>query len=229
MKLVSSAVRRVAHLVWSRRVSASLHREDSCRLFGLDLVIAPGVLHPRHFSSSRLVAQHLMKANLRGLQFLDLGTGSGLLGLIAANNGAIVTAVDINPAAVACARANANRNALGDRVSVAVSDVFETVPSEPRFDVVVTNPPFYPRRPRSLPDHAFAAGTGNGFFAKLAEGLPGRLAENGRLLLVHSSDADFAPVKAMLGKRGLNGRTLVEKRGFFETLTLLEFSLRELA
>ena len=223
MNLLSSAVRRVAYLVWHSRLRATLNRADACTLFGLDLVIDPGVLHPRHFASSRRLAQHLMSLDLRGFRVADIGAGSGLLTLLAARAGAEVTAVDINPAAVACTSENARRNGLSGRVSARVGNVFDGLPPDIRFDLVVTNPPFYPRDPESLPDHAFAAGAANDFFTKLATGLPGRLAKNGALLLIHSSDADFGPVSSVLAGNGLTGRTVFEKRGFFETLTIREF------
>lgn len=225
MNPLVSVLRRAAHRVWHRRVRATLERPDDCALFGLDLLIEPGVLHPAHFASSRLMARHLLSRDLHGQTVADVGTGSGLLGLVAARAGASVTATDINPAAVECARANALRNRLDGRFKVVVSDVLDAVPADRRFDLVVTNPPFYPRAPESMPDHAFAAGVDHGFFTKLALGLPGRLTRNGALLLVHSSDEEFAPVALVLDRAGLAPRVVQESRGFFETLTIREFGV----
>lgn len=223
MNSLSSAVRRFAHRAWRRHIRATLDRPDACTLFGLDLVIIPGVLHPRHFASSRLMARHLMSLDLRDKTVADIGTGSGFLALLAARGEAMVTASDINPEAVGCAKANALRNGLGHRVGVLASDVFDGLPAGLRFDVVVTNPPFYPRSPENMPDVAFAAGVDNRFFTKLAEGLPQRMTRNGALLLVHSSDTDFAPVSRLLRAEGMSERTVGEKKGLFETLTIREF------
>lgn len=223
MNPLVSAVRRVAYRVWHRRVRATLERPDDCTLFGLDLLIAPGVLHPRHFASSRLMARHLMTLDLRDKIVADVGTGSGLLGLLAARSGAVVIATDINTTAVECARANSRRNGLDERFSVLAADVFEGVPADRRFDLVATNPPFYARVPESVPDHAFAAGIDNNFFTKLAQGLPERLTRNGALLMIHSSDADFAPVSEILGRKGLASRIVLRSRGLFETFTIREF------
>lgn len=55
---------------------------------------------------------------------LDLGCGSGLLSILAARWGhAPVTAWDLDPHAVAAARANVERNGLGAQVRVAQADV----------------------------------------------------------------------------------------------------------
>ena len=55
---------------------------------------------------------------------LDLGCGSGLLSILAATWGhGPVTAWDLDPHAVAAARANVERNGLADRVAVAQADV----------------------------------------------------------------------------------------------------------
>jgi HemK-related putative methylase len=193
-------------------------------MFGLDLVIEPGVLHPGHFISSRVLAEHLLSLDLRGLEVADVGTGSGILALLAARSGASVVAVDLNPAALACASSNARRNGLADRVSVIESDVFTGLPAETRFDLVITNPPFYPRAAESPGDRAFSAGVGNAFFVTLAEGVPERLRPGGRLLMIQSSDADFSPIARLLEAKGLNTRIVLERRGLFETLTVREFT-----
>ena len=226
MNPLVAAARRMSYLAWHRRVRAGFERTDACRLLGLDLLIAPGVLHPRHFASSLLLARYLAGLSLRGASVADVGTGSGLLGLVAAREGATVVAVDIDPVAVACALGNARRNGLEERMSVLESDVFDRVSTGLRFDLVVTNPPFYPRAPERPLDRAFAAGAGNEFFSKLAESLPHRLADQGALVLIQSSDVDFAPIAGMLESRGLTERVVLERRGLFETLTIREFRTR---
>lgn len=225
MRSLSVAVRRLAFLIWRSRVEASLRRPDVCRLYGLDLVINPGVLHPAHFASSRFLGSYLSGQPLQGRRVADIGTGSGLLALLAARAGATVTALDISPVAIGCATTNALRNGLGGRVTAFESDVWSVLPVESTFDLVVTNPPFYPREAQTVSEHAFAAGEGHAFFRKVADGLPLRLREGGSLLLVHSSDTDFTPIARILETRGLRGQVVMEKRGLFETLTIRRFAI----
>ena len=218
-----ASLRRLAHAVWHRRARAAFERDDPCSLFGLDLRIAPGVLHPRHFLSSRLLARQVMSLKLRDKTVADVGTGSGILALVAARGGARVTAIDINPVATLCATGNAARNGLESRVNVVTSDIFDRVPPGLQFDVVVTNPPFHSREAVDAPDRAFAGGAGSGFFTRLLESLPARLSKDGVLLMIHSSDADFGPIARMIEAGGMRGRVVGRRRGLFETLTISEF------
>lgn len=71
---------------------------------------------------------------------LDLGCGSGLLGLQAAAWSQEVVAADINPRAIAFVEFNAELNDL-PQVCGAVGDLFAPVGGQ-RFDRIVCNPPF---------------------------------------------------------------------------------------
>jgi release factor glutamine methyltransferase len=223
MNPIVAAARRLAHEVWYRRARAAFEQPDECSLFGLDLLVTPGVLHPGYFLSSRVLAEQVLTLDLRDRTVLDLGTGSGIQALLAARGGAQVTAVDISQAAVDCAAENARRNGLADGMTVLASDLFEKVLEGLRFDLVITNPPFYSRTAANERDLAFAGGAANTFFEKLSSSLPGRLEENGALVMIQSSDADFGPIERMLEARGLRASVLNEKRGLFETLTVREF------
>jgi release factor glutamine methyltransferase len=74
---------------------------------------------------------------------LDVGTGSGCIAAALASErpDLRVVALDVSPAACAVARANVAALGLGDRVTVAVSDLFSALPPT-RADLVVSNPPY---------------------------------------------------------------------------------------
>lgn len=75
-------------------------------------------------------------------EVLDLGCGYGAIGiaLAATHPGLRVWMVDINERAVALARRNLKRNRIKNAV-VLKSDGVAALPSDLRFDAVVTNPP----------------------------------------------------------------------------------------
>ena len=117
---------------------------------------------------------------------LDMGTGSGLGAIFAARRGYQVTAIDINPEAVRCARINALQHHLEDRIEVRQGDLFDAAPGE-RFDLVLFNPPFF----RGAPRHALdAAWRGVDVLERFAAGLPEALNAGGCGLIVLSTDGD---------------------------------------
>lgn len=76
----------------------------------------------------------------------DLGTGTGVLAALLARRGIDrVVATDINPRALECARENARRLDLSERVEVVGPTLFP----EGRADLIVCNPPWLPVRPTS--------------------------------------------------------------------------------
>ena len=108
----------------------------------VDLVIDPG----RAFGSGAHVSTRLALAALIDLvhggdAVLDVGCGSGVLAIAALRLGAAsAVGIDVDPAAVAATRANAERNREGGRLTVVEGDAsgFGGLPAR-AFDVVVAN------------------------------------------------------------------------------------------
>jgi hypothetical protein len=88
--------------------------------------------------SSALVAHTALKCRVR--RTLDLGTGCGVLALLASSHSEQVWATDKNARAVAFARFNAQLNGISN-VECLTGDLFEPVAGR-RFDLVISNPPY---------------------------------------------------------------------------------------
>ena len=103
-----------------------------------DLVVDPEVARPN--PGSFLLWRHLYREGLGSHQrCLDVGSGTGLLAVQLARNGAThVHAVDIQPAAVANTLTNAFRNGVADRVTATALDLYPWVPEE-RYDLIVAS------------------------------------------------------------------------------------------
>jgi release factor glutamine methyltransferase len=121
---------------------------------GLRLAVAPGVFVPRQRTA--LLVDEVVRLVRPGSVLVDLGCGVGAIGaaVLARVPGVEVYAVDIDPAAVACAR----RNLPPDRVFE--GDLYAGLPGSLRgkVDVVAANAPYVPTEaialmPREARDH----------------------------------------------------------------------------
>jgi HemK-related putative methylase len=162
---------------------------------GVPLVILPDVFNPVLLRSGEYLARFLETYDLEeGSTVLDLGTGSGVCAIFATRHSSAVTAVDINPAAVRCARINATLNQCDDQVTVLQGDLFEPVNNR-RFDLVIFNPPFYRGIPEDELDHAWR---GEGVFERFSSGLRDALTPGGWALLLLSSDGEGESLLTLL-------------------------------
>src|SRR5262245_25619063 len=150
-----------------------------------DIRIEPSVFHPRYFGSSLIFARFIEGLDLRGKRFLDLGTGSGIIGLFAARAGAQVTSTDINPVSVRCAKENAA--ATGLNVRCIASDLFNDMKDE-RFDIVAWNPPFFAKPAANIAEAAFYAGENHDVIRRFAKDVRQHLVPGGSIYLIFSLD-----------------------------------------
>lgn len=114
-------------------VPAAATPDDSCPERTL-VLIEPGRAFGTGVHATTRVCLELLERALGRCpveRALDVGTGSGILGIAAARLGvSSVVALDLDPDAVAAARANAVRNGVADRVSVEIGTP-ETWPAPP--------------------------------------------------------------------------------------------------
>lgn len=161
---------RSLHLLADRRF-----RAPDTRALGLpagDMVYPPG-------GDSTMLAD--IVAQCHGRRVLDLCTGSGVQGLVAAAGAEQVVAVDVNPRAVALARMNAILNGVSN-LEVRQGDLFAPVRGE-RFDLVIANPPFVPA-PRRGPSYHSGGPRGDRVLRRVVGGLHNHLADGGRAVMI---------------------------------------------
>ena len=177
---------------------ARKHVLESVR--GLPLVVWPDVLNPVVFRSGEYFVEII--ANLPRTQgrALDMGTGSGVCAIFAAKQGYRVTAVDINPEAVRCAKINCLLNSVESQVDVREGDLFDTVRGE-RFDLVMFNPPFFRGEPKNLFDMSWRS---RDVMERFAAGLADILADQGKALILLSTDGDCGALTAALRANGFS-------------------------
>jgi len=155
-----------------------------------------------------------------GERVLEIGCGSGVVAIHCAKNGAEVTAVDINPAAVALARKNAAAN--GAYMDIRLSDLYEDIDSH--YDTIVFNLPYLPVKEDGMLEKAWSGGDdGIGPLPKFLSEANEHLFPRGRFVVVVSSLMDQRRLNDVLS--GYDVKVLGEKKLFFEVLRVLEIRL----
>lgn len=93
-----------------------------------------------------LVSNHmeLTSTSKKDMHCLDIGTGTGLLSLMAAqkNDGIEIDAVEIDKPAAAQAASNVAASPWANRIKVIQEDILNIVPDKP-YDWIFSNPPFF--------------------------------------------------------------------------------------
>jgi ribosomal protein L11 methyltransferase len=85
--------------------------------------------------STASVLETMSKYDFKNKKVLDIGTGTGILSVFAALNGAEVTAVDVYPAAIGYAMKNFEEN--GVVVDLKFNDLTQGI--DKKFDIIVAN------------------------------------------------------------------------------------------
>jgi release factor glutamine methyltransferase len=218
--------RKVVHF-FSYHFILNRSRLSSTSVSGLTLTVEPTVFHPKIFLTSKFFAEFLQRLDLTGKSAVEIGTGSGILALSAAKAGAAsVLALDINPAAVRTAAANAKANGLELQVKAMVSDLFSSVPLGEQFDIMIASPPSFAGEPRSMADRAWHAGPGYRDIAPLFEQARQRISADGSMYLLLSSDSDIGLFDKLIEQAGF-ASTVVDRRSIWvETFILYELKPR---
>jgi release factor glutamine methyltransferase len=186
--------------------------------WGLPLTVDSSVLVPRPDTETLIEVARVHRA----ARVLDLCTGSGAIAIALATKlpEARVIATELSAAAVAIARANAERNGVADRVEVRQGDLWAPVAGE-RFELIVSNPPYVAtaviatlspevlREPRMALD---GGADGLAFYDRICGAARDYLEVGGALVVEHGFDQADA-VRARFEAAGFDRVTLVNDLG----------------
>jgi release factor glutamine methyltransferase len=146
-----------------------------------------------------------------GLRVLDIGTGSGAIGVVLARElpAARVVATDISPEALAVAHRNAMAHGVAGRMEFFQGDLLAAVDGD--FDIICSNPPYIPEEVYGLlpagirnfePPGALIAGPdGLDFHRRIIPEGVHRLKTGGRIFL-EIGEGQQGPVAALFREAG---------------------------
>ncbi|MGZ3945965.1 MAG: tRNA1(Val) (adenine(37)-N6)-methyltransferase [Mucilaginibacter sp.] len=144
---------------------------------------------------------------------LDIGTGTGVIALMLAQrfSNPKIDAVEIDEPAANTARKNFDNSPFAERLHVyytGFEEFFHQYPDK-KYDLIVSNPPFYinslksPQKGKQLAKHADER-----FFSDLVKILPSHLTANGECSLILPPDTSLL-VKVLALKHGLYIKNII--------------------
>ena len=156
---------------------------------------------------------------------LDMGTGCGILGVVATKKATKVVAVDVNPYAVRCAKENAKLNSVSDKMFFVQGDLFTAIRIGEKFDLILFNAPYLPSEDteyNSWIGRAWSGGvTGRQVIDRFIHEAPKYLKRDGRVFLMQSTLSGFNETLRKFEENGLKASVVAEQAlPFFETIVL---------
>ena len=120
--------------------------------FGREFSVNSSVLIPRQ-ETEELVNEIINENKKPNLDILDIGSGSGCIGITLALElkDAKVTAMDIDPAALDVTSINAQRH--GVQIQCVLNDILERNHLPAMYDIIVSNPPYVTEKEMRLMQH----------------------------------------------------------------------------
>lgn len=180
-------------------------REDTkphdVEVAGLSLHVLPGVLSPRlSHAPDALISKWRIPT---GAKVLDLGCGSGVLGLAALRAGAAgLVALDINPQAVETTRINIERLGYSGKAEARLSNGYSALHAGERFDVVLFAAPYWDRSAKDDLDRSCFDG-GYQFMAAALDDGHHWMAPNGVMYVLFSDQGDVGQVLRLIDRSRL--------------------------
>lgn len=154
---------------------------------------------------------------------LEIGTGTGIIAIHIAKKTRHVTAIDINPYALECAKENAKQNNVKN-ITLFESNLFQKVHG--KFDLILFNPPYLPTAKDEVYDEpitqAWYGGTSGRKTTDLfLEKAPEHLNDDGQIVILDSSKAQYQKTINILKKRGFDVKIIKTLNLFFEELVVI--------
>ncbi len=155
---------------------------------------------------------------------LEIGTGTGLIAIIAARKARKVIATDVNPHALECAVKNIVTNKAFN-VELRKGDLFEPVDEE-KFDLILFNTPYLPSSEDEIVgdelDAAWNGGlNGRDVIDRFLDEVKDHLNPGGKVQLVQSSLSGNEETLKELEELGFEASITARKKGFFEEMVVI--------
>lgn len=155
---------------------------------------------------------------------LEIGTGTGIIAIMASRKARMVIATDINPHALDCAVKNIVANKAYN-VELREGDLFVPVKDE-KFDLILFNTPYLPSSDDETVDDGLDAAWNGGLngrevIDRFLKDVKHHLNPGGKVQLVQSSLSDVEKTLETLKELGFKASVTAREKYFFEEVVVI--------
>jgi len=190
-----------------------LRKERTYSYHGTTVTVLPGVFHPGLFYSTKFLIDYLQDKEVANKSMLELGCGTGLISIIVAKSGAVVTATDLSRKAIENINQNTIRN--GVKIRIIHSDLFNAIEKE-TFDWIIINPPYYAGTSSNEEELAWYSGENFDYFRRLFKSLRDYSNKNTEIIMVLTKGSEVSKISAIGNENGFEFELVKEKKVFFD-------------
>ena len=181
--------------------------------------------HPQVYEPAEdtfLLADNLQVERMS--QVLEIGTGTGIIAIMAARRARMVIATDINPYALECAVKNIIANKAFN-VELRKGHLFQPVENE-KFDLILFNTPYLPSLDEENVDDELDTAWNGGIDGRevidqFLDELKHHLNPGGQVQLVQSSLSDIDKTLKKLEELGFEASVTAREKCFFEEMVVI--------
>ena len=186
---------------------------------GLTVLVHPDVFPPHLTLSTKILLDFISKIELDNKSFLELGCGSGIISLYAKKNGAIVTASDINETALTYLKNTSKTTGL--ELNCVKSDLFSNI-SETEFDIIIVNPPYYPKEPSNIKQRAWYCGENFEYFEAFFNQIFSYLTSANKTYMILSEDCELQKIETIANRNNIKMVSIFETKKIGEKNYIFE-------
>ena len=199
---------------YSGRIRPYRYKDIRIRVF-------PGVFHPGVYLSTKVFLEYLEFVNVYKQRVLELGTGTGLISIICALDGAYVTASDSHSLSIRNAEFNKRHfneeiSKRGGKLETIESDLFGKIPRQV-FDLIIINPPFLYGKAKTFAEHTIRHTASSSYFENLFSSLNSYANSESEILMILSDHCDQELIHDAAQKHALGLKCVLTKKHLMET------------
>jgi methylase of polypeptide subunit release factors len=183
---------------------------------GITFTVKKDVFSPVLFNGWRTFTKGLVEQDLSDKSMLEIGAGSGItsLYLLLKKGLSSVYLSDISSQAVENCKLNAINLNVENKVTCKISNVFDSIEKNQKFDIIYWNCPWSP-----VPsDYVFEEVLEYGLFdpenvnlRKYLRGIHKHLAPNGRAFIAHADFGEIAILKSITNEEGFSIKKIISE------------------